>query len=62
MTIKIINEQEVEAKTRSARNRQPKTQEKSSIDATVPQSDLPIPQEYKENNEINIGGSIAKKE
>ena len=56
----LINEQEIENMTRSARKRQPKTQELSLIDARVTQNDWPIMQTYKEANETNIRKSIAR--
>ncbi len=46
--------------TRSARKRQPKTQETSFTGVAVPQNDWPIMQEFKENNERNIRRSIAR--
>ena len=56
----LINEQEIENMTRSAKKRQPKTQEVSLLDARIAPNDWPIMQTYKEANETNIRKSIAR--
>jgi hypothetical protein len=58
---KLMNEKEIETMMRSAKKRQPKEHEVSSlIDTSVPPNDWPIMQEFKERNEKNIRKSIAR--